>query len=85
MDRRLSYEKVTDVYTSYKAQTLVHLTLDGGQTLTATEGHPFKTADGWRDAIMLKKGGKLLLKGGDGDAYAERTATIAEPPRNKRP
>ena len=78
MDRRLSYEKVTDVYTSYKAQTLVHLTLDDGQTLTATEGHPFKTADGWRDAIMLKKGGKLLLKGGDGDADAERTATIAE-------
>ena len=78
MDRRLSYEKVTDVYTSHKAQTLVRLTLDDGQTLTATEGHPFKTADGWRDAIMLKKGGKLLLKGGDGDADAERTATIAE-------
>ena len=78
MDRRLTYEKVTDVYTSYKAQTIVRLTLDDGQTLTATEGHPFKTADGWRDAIMLKKGGKLLLKGGDGDADAERTATIAE-------
>jgi hypothetical protein len=78
MNRRLSYEKVTDVYTSYKAQTLVHLTLEDGQTLTATEGHPFKTTDGWRDAIMLKKGGKLLLKGGDGDADAERTATIAE-------
>ena len=78
MDRRLSYEKVTDVYTSFKAQTIVHLTLDDGQTLTATEGHPFKTADGWRDAIMLKKGGKLLLKGGDGDGHAGRTATIAE-------
>jgi hypothetical protein len=78
MDRRLSYEKVTDVYTSYKAQTLVHLTLDDGQTLTATEGHPFKTTDGWRDAILLKKGGKLLLKGGDGDADAERTATITD-------
>ncbi len=78
MDRRLSYEKVTDVYASHKAQTLVRLTLDDGQTLTATEDHPFKTTDGWRDAIMLKKGGKLLLKGGDGDADAERTATIAE-------
>ena len=78
MDQRLSYEKVTDVYTSYKAQTIVHLTLDDGQTLTATEGHPFKTADGWRDAILLKKGGKLLLKGGDGDADAGRTATIAD-------
>ena len=78
MDRRLTYEKVTDIYTSYKAQTLVRLTLDDGQTLTATEGHPFKTPDGWRDAIMLKKGGKLLLKGGDGDADAGRTATIAD-------
>ncbi len=78
MDRRLSYEKVTDVYTSYKAQTLVHLTLDDGETLTATEGHPFKTTDGWRDAILLKKGGKLLLKGGDGDADAERTGTITD-------
>ena len=78
MDRRLSYEKVTDVYTSYKAQTLVRLTLDDGQTLTATDGHPFKTADGWRDAIMLNKDGKLLLKGGDIDTDAGRTATVAE-------
>ncbi len=36
-----------------------------GEQLTATEGHPFKTTEGWRDAVMLKKGGKLLLKGGD--------------------
>ncbi len=78
MDRRLSYEKVADIYTSYKPQTIVHLTLDDGQTLTATEGHPFKTTDGWRDAILLKKGGKLLLKGGDGDADGERTATITD-------
>jgi len=83
MDRRLSYEKVTDVYTSHKAQTIVHLTLDDGQTLTATEGHPFKTADGWRDAIMLKKGGQLLLKGDGeppktGGAQAGNIATIAD-------
>ena len=69
-DTRLSYEKVVDIYTSYKQQTLVHLTLDNGQQLTATEGHPFKTTDGWRDAVLLKKGGQLLLKGGDGDADA---------------
>jgi hypothetical protein len=69
-DTRLSYEKVVDIYTSYKQQTLVHLTLDNGQQLTATEGHPFKTTDGWRDAVLLKKGGQLLLKGGEGDADA---------------
>jgi YD repeat-containing protein len=64
-DQRLSYEKVTDFFTSYKEQTLIHLTLASGEQLTATEGHPFKTLEGWRDAVMLKKGGKLLLKGGD--------------------
>ena len=66
-DQSLSYEKVTDVITSLKEQTLVHLKLANGETLTATEGHPFKTTLGWRDAILLKKGGKLLLKGGDAD------------------
>jgi hypothetical protein len=70
LDTRLSYEKVVDIYTSYKQQTLVHLTLDNGQHLTATQGHPFKTTDGWRDAVLLKKGGQLLLKGGEGDADA---------------
>ncbi|WP_255989554.1 RHS repeat-associated core domain-containing protein [Chitinolyticbacter albus] len=77
-DQRLSYEKITDIFTSQKQQTLVYLTLDNGEQLTATEGHPFKTTEGWRDAVLLKKGGKLLLKGSDGDADAERTATIAE-------
>jgi hypothetical protein len=37
--------------------------LEDGTHLTATEGHPFKTPEGWRDAIVLKKGGKLLLPG----------------------
>jgi RHS repeat-associated protein len=73
-DQRLSYEKVTDLYTSNKPQKLIHLTLDDGQTISATESHPFKTTDGWRDAVMLKKGEKLLLKGGDD----ERFATIAD-------
>ena len=75
-DERLRYERVVDIFTSYKQQTLVHLTLDNGQTLTATEGHPFKTTEGWRDAILLKKGGKLLLKGGDADD--ERNIGIAD-------
>lgn len=70
-DQRLSYEKVVDVYTSEKLQTLVRLTLDDGNTLEATEGHPFKTSEGWRDAIILKKGDRLMLK-----ASAESVATI---------
>jgi hypothetical protein len=76
-DQRLAYEKVTDVYTSRKEQVLVHLTLDNGDQLTATEGHPFKTSEGWRDAILLKRGGKLLLKGSDGDG-SDRAALIAD-------
>ncbi len=77
------YEKVTDIASSFKAQTLLHLTLDNGQTIQATAGHPFKTSEGWRDAVMLKKGGKLLLKGGDADAEAdansaERYITITD-------
>ncbi|GHT96593.1 hypothetical protein AGMMS49545_21960 [Betaproteobacteria bacterium] len=63
LDQRLSYEKVTDIFTSSKEQALVYLTLETGEVITATDGHPFKTAEGWRDAILLKKGGKLLLKG----------------------
>jgi RHS repeat-associated protein len=82
-DARLSYEKVTDVYTSFKEQVLVHLTLEDGTTLTATEGHPFKTAEGWRDAIMLRKGGKLLLMGGAEDA-SERVALIADVQLDRR-
>jgi hypothetical protein len=85
IDSAQRYEKVTDVMSSVKEQTLYHISLDNGQTIQATAGHPFKTNEGWRDAVMLKKGGKLLLKGGegsDGDADAssnansERYATI---------
>jgi hypothetical protein len=77
------YEKVTDIASSSKAQTLLHITLDNGQTIQATAGHPFKTMEGWRDAVMLKKGGKLLLRGGDANANsdangAERYATITD-------
>jgi hypothetical protein len=57
-DQRLeqqSYQKVTEVFnTPERIRTLVHLTLDNGQTLTATDGHPLKTEEGWRDAVLLK-------------------------------
>ena len=54
-------------------QTWVHLTLDNGNTITTTDGHPFNTPEGYRDAILLKKGGQLLLKGEEGKA---KTITI---------
>ncbi|MGF6349825.1 RHS repeat-associated core domain-containing protein [Variovorax sp. W2I14] len=73
------YEKVSDIISSEKLQRLVHLTLDTGEKLTATDGHPFRTTEGWRDAILLKKGGKLLLRGnGDGEDRAVQTSTIAD-------
>jgi RHS repeat-associated protein len=74
-DERLSYEKVTDIYSSFKTQTLVHLALDNGEQVSVTEGHPFKTTEGWRDAVLLKKGGKLLLKG---DGESERIVSIKD-------
>ena len=77
IDQRLSYEKVENVITSTREQRLVHITLDSGETLTATDGHPFKTTEGWRDAILLKKGGQLLLKG-SGEDGLERTAAIEQ-------
>jgi RHS repeat-associated protein len=74
----LSYEPVTDVFATVNQQrTLVHLRLDNGQELTATDGHPFRTTDGWRDAVLLKRGGKLLLRG-EGESDAERVVAIEE-------
>ena len=74
-----SYQNVTQLLnTPERIRTLVHLTLDNGQTLTATDGHPFKTDEGWRDAVLLKKGGKLLLGGGDEDPAQPRYTTIAD-------
>ena len=73
------YEKVTDIASSFKEQTLLHISLSNGQTIQATAGHPFKTLEGWRDAVLLKKGGQLLL-GGEADAGqpTERYATITD-------
>jgi hypothetical protein len=72
-----TYEKVTDACTSYREQTLIHLTLDNSEQLTATEGHPFLTSEGWRDAILLKRGGKLLIKG-DAEADAKDGETAQD-------
>ena len=78
LDQRLSYEKVTDMVTSTREQRILHVTLNDGQTIQATDGHPFKTTDGWRDAILLKKGGKLLLRGAGEEPDSERIAEISD-------
>jgi RHS repeat-associated protein len=73
--QNLSYEAITDIMvTPAQPRRLVDLVLAEGQKITTTDGHPFNTPDGWRDAILLKKGGKLLLKG-EGDS--EKTVEIA--------
>ncbi len=56
VDERLSYEKVTNVYTSFKEQFLVRLVLEDGTALVATEGHVFRTTEGWRDAVLVEPG-----------------------------
>lgn len=66
-DNRLSYEKVTNIFVSSYLQKLVYIELNTGQTLSVTQGHPFLTIEGWRDAIQLRKGGQLLLRGLEDD------------------
>ncbi len=58
-------------------QKWVHLTLADGKTIDATEGHPFNTPDGWRDAILLKKGGQVILKGENGEAKSIEIAGVS--------
>ena len=63
----LSYKPITDIIsTPNREQKWVHVTLSDGKVITATEGHPFKTIEGWRDAVLLKKGDILILTGSDG-------------------
>ena len=42
------------------------MTLSDGKVITATEGHPFRTVEGWRDAVLLKQGDTLILTSSDG-------------------
>jgi RHS repeat-associated protein len=67
IDQRFSYEKITDVYTSYKEQSLVHLTLANGKTISSTAGHPFRTKLGWRDATTIKRGDQVEIIAGSAD------------------
>lgn len=70
------YEKVSDVFSSERERRLVHITLNNGKSITVTDGHPFRTSEGWRDAILLKKGTKLLLMG-SGDEEADSASSPA--------
>ena len=58
-------------------QKWVHLTLADGKTIDATEGHPFNTPEGWRDALLLKKGGQVILKGENGEAKSIEIADVS--------
>ena len=52
----INYEPITDIIsTPDSVQKWVHLTLADGKTIDATEGHPFRTVEGWRDAVLLNK------------------------------
>ncbi len=55
----------------------MHLTLADGKTIDATEGHPFNTPEGWRDALLLKKGGQVILKGENGEAKSIEIADVS--------
>ena len=59
-------ERVTDLILSHHEQTLVTLTLESGEILKATGGHPLHTPSGWRAAQLLEAGGQLDIKGPDG-------------------
>jgi RHS repeat-associated protein len=76
-DRRLSYEKIVDVYSSYRTDVVMHLTLDDGDQIRATASHPFMTSEGWRDAGKLARG-QMLLKKLVGDQNEPTTSTIVD-------
>ncbi|ARN20016.1 hypothetical protein A4W93_08865 [Piscinibacter gummiphilus] len=73
--QNIDYQAVADVFvTPDQRRTLVRITFEGGATLTATDGHPFRTEAGWRDAILLAPGDRVLLS--DDIGGAPRVATV---------
>ena len=76
-EESLSYEPITDIIsTPDSVQKWVHLTLADGKTIDATESHSFNTPEGWRDAILLKKGCQVILKGENGEAKSIEIADV---------
>lgn len=73
----LSYQPITDIIsTPNQSQHWVDVTLANGKTIVATQGHPFYTSQGWRDAAVLKQGDLLQLKGEDGEAISSEVVRI---------
>jgi len=70
-DKALRYEPVVDIMASHKQQVIYSLTLDTGETIKATQGHPFKTAEGWRDAALLTVGSKIISKDSKPGLFAQ--------------
>ena len=60
-------ELIEQVMSGEREVLLVHLTLATGEKITATANHPLRTAEGWRDAQLIKAGGQLDLKGSRDD------------------
>jgi RHS repeat-associated protein len=57
-----SYQKVEAVITNEKVYELFAITLENGDVIDATDGHPFNVYGiGWRDAKLLQKGQRLYL------------------------
>ncbi|WP_141400705.1 RHS repeat-associated core domain-containing protein [Pseudoxanthomonas wuyuanensis] len=69
-------EKVTDVIVSHRQQTLVTVTLQNGNSVVVTGGHPMHTPEGWRAAQLLLAGGRLNIRGNDGDLAAVVIAKV---------
>lgn len=49
----ICYKKESKIFGCEKERKLVHVTLAGGKSIAATDEHPFRTSEGWRDAILL--------------------------------
>ncbi|MBK3018689.1 hypothetical protein FKK32_29610, partial [Klebsiella pneumoniae] len=76
-DEALSYEPILDIIsTPGQAQKWVDVTLEDGRTITATPGHPFSTAEGWRDAAVLEPGSILMLRGADASQPGMKVAAV---------
>lgn len=59
-------EEVTDIALSNRQQTLVSLTLESGEIIQVTGGHPLHTPEGWRPAQSLRAGDQVNVRNAKG-------------------